>query len=191
MSIERKRFYTLDEYFKLERDSRERYEYWHGEVFNMSGASPEHDDIVMNVGRTLGNLLASRPCRVSSSDMKIKVPAAPPYRYADIVITCGNREFEEIGGMKMLINPTLIIEVLSPSTERYDRGAKFTNYQSISSFKEYLLIAQDKPCITQFVKQEDGNWKPDELTELSGKLYLPSIDCTLALNDVYQDINFE
>jgi Uma2 family endonuclease len=120
--------------------------------------------------------------------MAIKVPVVPPLRYADASVTCGERQLEKVNGIDVLTNPILIIEVLSDSTERYDRTGKFEFYKSIPSFKEYLLIAQDEPRITQFIKQDDGHWQPDEVIGRDEKLYLPSIDCTLALSDVYQDI---
>ena len=185
-----KRFYTLEEYFDLDRESDLKYEYWNGEVFCMTGSSPEHALITANVIRLLGNQLVDRNCRVLSGDIHIKVPAAQPYRYADASVYCGKMETEEIGKMKALVNPVLIVEVLSPSTERFDRTGKFTFYQSIPSFREYLLIAQDKPCITQHVKRSDGNWEHNETADIDSVLHLPSLDCSLALNEVYEGIDF-
>jgi len=156
----------------------------------MSGAGPRYVDIVENLSRHLGNKLAGRNCRVMGSDMKLKVPATAPYRYADLSVTCGERKFEQIGGMDVLVNPTLIIEVLSPPSERFDRTAKFALYQSIPRFKEYLLVAQDRPCITHYVKQPPNIWRPDEASNLAASLYLPSIDCTLALSEIYEGISF-
>jgi len=98
--------------------------------------------------------------------------------------------FEKIGGVDVLLNPTLIVEVLSESTEAYDRGDKFTYYKSIPSFSEYLLVAQHRPHITQYVKQDDGSWRYGEVNEMSARLYLPSVDCGLELHEVYQDITF-
>src|SRR5262249_18269538 len=143
-----------------------------------------------NVLATLKSQLQGRNCRPMSSDIRLKVPAAPPFRYADVTVACGKLEFEEISGLKVLTNPILLVEVLSNTTERFDRTSKFTLYQSILSFKEYLLIAQDKPCITQFVKQTDGSWKPNEVTGLDISLNLPTIDSKLTLSDVYQGIEF-
>src|SRR5438045_2514315 len=137
MTAKHKRFYTLEEYFALVKESEERYEYWNGEIFLMGGASPEHVFITDNVMRSLGNQLAGRNCRAMGSDMRIKVPAAPPFRYADVTVACEPFKFEEIGGLKVLVNPILLIEVLSHSSERSDRSKKFTLYQSIPSFREY------------------------------------------------------
>ncbi len=190
-SLPNKRFYTLDEYFALVRQSDERYEYWDGEIFCMSGNKKEHVFIEEDVFITLSQLLKGRNCQAFSSAIAIKVPAAPPFRYADGSVICGEVEFEEVGGVDTLVNPILLIEILSPSTERYDRTGKFSIYKSIPSFQEYLLIAVSKPCITQFVKQKDGAWQPNEVIGLESNLYLPSIDRTLSLNDVYQRVKFK
>src|SRR3989440_7485426 len=155
MSAQTKPRYTLEEYFELERKSEERYEYWDGEVFCMSGVSPEHDQIESNLNFHLRAKLTGRNCRVFLANMRIKVPSAPPYRYADLSALCGEAQFEEIGGVRAVTNPTLMIEVLSSSTEAYDRGDKFTHYKSISSFNEYLLVAQHRPHVTQFFRQSD------------------------------------
>lgn len=188
MTANRKRFYTLAEYIELEKSSDERYEYWNGEIFLMSGASPEHAQIESNVIRSLGNQLEDRDCSVLASSIRIKVPATSPYRYADITVVCGKAEYEKIEGLKVLVNPIVLIEVLSDSTEKFDRTKKFSFYQSIPSFKEYLLIDQNEPCITQWVKQEDGDWQPHEVTDLKESLYLPSINCTLELSTVYRRV---
>ena len=136
-----KRRYTLEEYFELERKSEERFEFWDGEVFCMSGVSREHDQIESNLNFYLRAKLRGRKCRAFLANMRLKVPSAPPYRYADLSALCGEAKFEEIGGVDALTNPALIVEVLSPSTEAYDRGDKFTRYKSIPSFGEYLLVA--------------------------------------------------
>ncbi|SRR5712692_3276072 len=190
MAAHPKRKYTLDEYFDLERSTNERFEYWNGEVFSMSGVSEEHDQIEGNIYLALRLALRGRECRVFLANMRIKVPSLPPYRYADVSALCGQASFEKIGGVDVLTNPTLIIEVLSESTEAYDRGDKFTHYKSIPSLKEYLLIAQHRPHITQYVKQDDGSWSYREVNDLSTRLHLPSVDCVLELGEVYRDVSF-
>jgi hypothetical protein len=125
MAANPERRYTLEEYLELDRTSEERFEFWDGEVFCMSGASQAHDHILVNCIVALSAKLDAAKCRVFSSNMRIKVPSAPPYRYADLSVLCGKAEFEEIGGVDASVNPQLIIEVLSPSTEAYDRGDKF------------------------------------------------------------------
>ncbi len=185
-SLGQKRFYTLEEYFSLAKNSEERYEYWHGEIFCMSGGSKEHAFIATNVARRLGNQLEGRNCRVINSDMAIKVPTAPPLRYADLSVACGGLEFETVNGIDLLINPILLVEVLSGTTQRFDRHQKFEFYKSIPAFREYLLITQYQPSITQYLKQGDGTWQGSEVIGLDSQIYLPSIDCTLQLSEVYQ-----
>ncbi|MEW6733626.1 MAG: Uma2 family endonuclease [Acidobacteriota bacterium] len=191
MTAKHKRFYTLEEYFALVKESEERYEYWNGEIFLMGGASPEHVFIADNLLTILNPQLAGRNCRAMSSDIRIKVPTAPPFRYADVTVACVPFEFEEIGGLKVLVNPILIVEVLSHSSERSDHTKKFSFYQSISSFREYLLISQKEACITQYVKQADNTWEPEEITGLDATLFLPSINCTLVLSEVYRGVDLK
>lgn len=188
MAAHPKRKYTLEEYFDLERSTNERFEYWNGEVFSMSGGSDEHDQIESNTHLSLRLALRERECRVFTGNMRIKVPSLPPYRYGDVSALCGQPIFEKIGGVDTLTNPALIIEVLSDSTEAYDRGDKFTHYKSIPSLREYLLIAQHRPHITQYVKQEDGSWSYREVNDLSASVHVPSVDCVLELSDVYRDV---
>jgi Uma2 family endonuclease len=134
----------LEEYLALERESEVRYEYWNGEVFAMSGGTLHHDRIMGNIFELLRTQLRRTGCDVFTNNMQIKVPAAPPYRYADGSVVCGPVEVERFNSNDLLLNPRLIWEVLSPSTEAYDRGDKFSYYKSIPSFREYLLIAQPR-----------------------------------------------
>lgn len=191
MSSLPKHRYSLEEYFELERVSEAKYEYFDGEVFAMSGASPEHEAVFGNVFTALRNQLRGRSCYVFSSNLRVKVPTAPPYRYPDLTALCGQPEYETIGGIRALTNPTLIVEVLSSSTEGYDRGDKFAHYKSIESFSEYLLIAQHRPHVTHYVKQTDGSWSYEDANAISNTLNLPTIDCILSLSEVYQDVSFE
>jgi len=190
MSVQIKPRYTLEEYFELEKKSEERYEFYNGEVFCMSGVSPNHAQIETNLITSLNSKLRDRGCRVFPANMRIKVPAAPPYRYPDIVVVCDKPIYEKIGGIDTLTNPMLIIEVLSASTEAYDRGDKFTYYKSIASFREYLLVAQHRPHVAQFVKQTGASWAQTEVNDLAGSLHLPSVECTLSLSEVYRDVEF-
>ena len=191
MAATPERRYTLEEYFELERKSEERFEFWAGEIFCMSGVSPEHDQIESNLNYHLRAKLAGRGCRVLLANMRIKVPAAPPYRYADLSALCGEPKFEEIGGVGALTNPALVVEILSPSTEAYDRGDKFTHYKSIPSFAEYLLVAQHRPHVTQLVRQDDGSWVYKEFNDLGESLKLSSLDCELSLGEIYQNVSFD
>ncbi len=190
MSTQPAHRYTLEEYLALERDSEVRYEYWDGEIFAMSGGTLAHDLIMGNASNSLGVQLTGKDCRVFTNNMQIKVPAAPPYRYADGSVVCGKVEVERFNGADLLINQVLIIEVLSPSTEAYDRGDKFTFYKSIPTFREYLLIAQHRPHVTHYVKAESGKWDYEEANGLDSSIYLPSIDCTISLSDLYSGVEF-
>lgn len=190
MFLQHKHRYTLEEYLVLERESEVRYEYWNGEVFVMSGGTLHHDRIMGNAFDLLRTQLRRTGCEVFTNNMQIKVPAAPPYRYADGSVVCSQVEVERFNSNDLLLNPVLIWEVLSPSTEAYDRGDKFTYYKSISSFREYLLIAQHRPHITHYFKQQDDTWAYQEVNDLTDNLSLPSIGCTLALSDVYRDVEF-
>jgi Uma2 family endonuclease len=191
MSAETKRRYTLEEYLALERQSDERLEFWDGEIFAMSGGTLGHECVMGNAFALFRVHLRGSECTVFGSNMQIKVPSAPPYRYADGSVVCGKVEVERFNGVDLLLNPVLIYEVLSPSTEAYDRGDKFTHYKSIQSLREYLLIAQHRPHITHYVRQDDGSWSYSEINGLDGTVYLPSLDVTLKLGDIYQNVEFE
>nr|MDQ3012659.1 Uma2 family endonuclease [Acidobacteriota bacterium] len=150
--------FTIEEYIEFDKNNEGRWEYFGGEVFDMAGGSLEHNQISSNLARSLGNKLEDRGCRTLPADMRIKVPKALPYRYPDVVVVCGDPIIEKLQGQAMLVNPLLIVEVLSPTSEGYDYGAKFTYYQSVESFREYLLVAQDRPHITHYVRQADDQW---------------------------------
>ncbi len=182
--------YTLEEYFDLERSSEEKYEFFDGRVFAMGGVSPEHSQIESNLNVILRLGLRDRGCRVFTSNLRIKVPALPPYRYPDLSVVCDRPEYEEVGGLMMLVNPVVLIEVLSPTTEAFDRGDKFTYYKSIPSFREYLLVAQHRPHVTHFSKSVDGTWTYEEFNDLADAFTLESVGCDIPLVEVYRDIGF-
>jgi Uma2 family endonuclease len=191
MAANPERRYTLEEYLELDRTSEERLEFWDGEVFCMSGVSDEHDAIEGNIYAFLRSQLSERGCRVFLANMRIKVPSAPPYRYADLSVVCGKFEIEKIGGVDALINPQLIVEVLSPSTEAYDRGEKFSHYKSIPTLREYLLVAQQHPHVTHLFKDEDGKWIHTEANDLGASLHLHSLDCELPMSEIYSGVTFD
>lgn len=172
------------------KNSDERFEYFDGEVVSMAGGKIAHGDIVSNIVRHLGNRLADRPCRVSGGDTAIKVPLAWPFRFPDASVTCGERVVEEFRGIDLVVNPLLIVEVLSPSTEIYDREGKFLAYQSIESFQEYLLVAQDRPHVTQYVRQPGGKWLRADIIGLESEVSLESLGVTLPLTEIYWQIAF-
>lgn len=181
---------TLEEYFALELTSEEKYEFWNGEVYGMSGASLAHNQIVRNLGTALDTQLRERGCQTFPSDLRVKVPDYPPYRYPDLTALCGNPVIEQMGGLDVLTNPGLIVEVLSPSTEAFDRGDKFTRYKSIPSFSEYLLIAQHRPHLTQLVRGENGLWMHAEYNALTDVARCASVPCHLDVQEIYRDVEF-
>ncbi|MDQ3088568.1 MAG: Uma2 family endonuclease [Acidobacteriota bacterium] len=185
-----KQNYTLEEYAELEMASEERLEYFEGNVWSMAGASDTHEDIVSNIITELKTRLRGRGCKVYSSNLRVKVPIYPPYRYPDVTAVCGERIFENFLGLRVLINPALIVEVLSPSTATFDVGDKFTYYKSIESFTEYLLIDQDKPHVVLYTKQTADAWLQREFNDLNDKLYLSSLDCEISVAEIYLDVEF-
>lgn len=190
MSTQPHRRYTLEEYFDLEMRSEERFEYFNGEVFCMSGGTPAHDRINMNMIVDLSNKSRAGSCLLFSSNVRVKVPAAPPYRYPDLTGTCAAPTYERISGIDAITNPELIVGVLSMSTEAYDRGDKFTEYKSVESFREYLLVAQHRPHITHYVKDADGHWSYEEINGMEASLRVATLDCELRLRNVYENVEF-
>ena len=181
--------YTLEEYFELEGNSEEKWEFWDGNVWCMSGASPVHERIVVNTAGHLRELLRGRGCAVFGSNLKVKVPDYEPYRYPDLTVRCGAGEYVTIGGLEVLTNPQMIIEILSPSTEAFDRRKKFTYYKSIPSFTEYLLIATDQASITHYSKQ-GNDWILAEVEGLDAKLPIPTFNVSMLLSEIYLDVEF-
>ena len=178
---------TLEEYLEFDYNAEGRYEYFDGEVIEMSGGSPEHSLLGNQVGRLLGNKLVLKGCSVYNSEVQIKVPAKLPYCYGDVSSLCGKPIYEDVGNQKLLVNPTLIVEVLSPSTEKYDRDLKFKAYKSIESLREYLLISQEKKFVTLFTKYNEKFWFQSEY-EAGETLKLESLECDLSVNEIYQGI---
>jgi Uma2 family endonuclease len=191
MSALPKHRYTLAGYLELDQNSDERYEFFDGEVVARNGGKIVHGLIAGNIIGSLQNRLAGKPCRVLTSDVRVRVPKALPYRYADVSIVCGEIKSEELGEVELLLNPVLIVEVLSKTTEAYDRGEKFLAYQSIESFREYLLVAQDRPHVTHYVRQASGQWLRTDVAGPEAALTLPSLDCTLTLGEIYCQITFQ
>ncbi|HEX8399238.1 MAG TPA: Uma2 family endonuclease [Pyrinomonadaceae bacterium] len=186
----KKTHYTLEEYLELDYLSEEKIEYWDGNVFTLAGASVNHNRVLRNTLSALTVKLRGKPCEVFPSDMRVKVPAYPPYRYPDLSALCGEARFENLGRQELLVNPSLIIEILSDSTAGFDRSYKFTYYKSIESFTEYVLIAQDRPHVAQFIKQNETDWLMREFNDLEMKFYLSSLDCELELTEVYEGVTF-
>ena len=167
-----------------------RFEYFHGEVFEMNGGSPEHALLSNRIGRLLGNQLDHRGGLVFSSEVKIKVPRMPPYRYGDVTALYGAPIYEKLGNQRLLVNPVLIVEILHRSTEIYDKGEKFRAYKSIENLREYLLVSQSKKFVTLYTKYNEKFWFQSEYVS-SETLKLESLNCDLSVDEIYQGIRFE
>jgi len=187
MSSQPTSYLTPEEYLALERQAEYKNEYVDGEVVAMTGASRKHNLIVFNIAREISQQLKGRPCEGYSGDMRVRIPSTRLYTYPDVVIVCGEPQFED-DYVDTLLNPTVIIEVLSESTELYDRGKKFGFYRTIPSLAEYLLIAQDEQRIEQYTKQQDGRWLLSEYRSTDDVAEMASIQCELALKEVYDKV---
>jgi Uma2 family endonuclease len=187
MSAQLKPRLTPEEYLAIERQAEYKSEYYRGEMFAMSGASKEHNLIAGNVFAALHAQLRKRPCQAYTSDMRVKVSPTGLYTYPDVIVVCGEAQFED-KQVDTLLNPTVIVEVLSPSTEAHDRGWKFEQYRKLASLQEYILIAQDKYHVEHYVRQADDQWVFSETERLSDTIHLPAINCDLAVADVYEKV---
>ena len=187
MSLQPKPRLTPEDYLALERSADFKSEYFNGEIFAMTGASESHNTITVNVSSEIRQQLKKRPCKVYANDMRVKVDPTGLYTYPDVVVTCGKAQFDDTH-LDTLLNPILIVEVLSDSTEAYDRGRKFEHYRKLDSLVEYVLIAQNRPHIESYRRQADQQWLLRECSELDGTLRLLSIDCDLALAEVYEKV---
>lgn len=178
--------YAAEEYLALERASPYKSEFVDGEIYAMTGASRAHNLIGVNIARDLSAQLKGRPCETYVNDMRVKAAKARSYHYPDVVVVCGQPELED-GESDTLLNPTVLIEVLSPSTEAYDRGKKFANYRKISSLREYLLVSQDIARIELFRRQGEL-WILTETEGLDSSIALEAVGCTLSLREVYERV---
>ena len=180
---------SVAEYLRLERQAETKNEYLDGEMVAMTGATLRHNGIVINLARELSEKLRDRPCQAFANDLRVRIPSANVYVYPDASVVCGEPRLED-SFFDTLLNPSLIVEVLSPSTVSYDRGKKLRWYQSrLDSLSEILLISQDVPVIEQFVRQ-GGDWIFRTAEGLEAVLPLPSIQVESALAEVYHKISF-
>jgi len=185
-----KRKYTIEEYIEVLLNSDERFEYFDGEVVSMAGGKFSHGSIGANLVRAIGNLLAERPCRVLNGDVAIKTILAPPFRYPDVSVVCGDPLIETLQGIEVLVNPMFICAVLSATTAHYDREEKFLAYQAIESFQEYLLVEQHRPHVTRYVRQPDNQWLRADIIGLDSAVKLESLGVTLPLGEIYRLVKF-
>lgn len=190
--------YSVEEYLALERDSKERHEYLDGQIYPMAGESPEHGAICTNINGQLYNQLRGKPCQTFSKDMKVPSGPIPKpghtskglFSYPDLLVVCGELRFHD-EYRDVLLNPAVIVEVLAPATEAFDRGEKWARYQTwLPELSDYLLISQAKPQIEHFHRQASGEWLYSLVNNLEESLHLASIDCALQLVEVYDRIVF-
>ncbi|HMA33600.1 MAG TPA: Uma2 family endonuclease [Chloroflexia bacterium] len=181
-------FYTPEEYLALERQAAAKSEYLAGQIVAMSGASRVHNRISVNLVRVLSAQTLDGPCETYSSDLRVKVSGQGLYTYPDLTVVCGPQQFED-DQVDTLLNPTLIVEVLSPSTEAYDRGAKFGYYRALPSLQEYLLVAQDQALLEHYLRADDS-WVFTATRDPGAVVRLPTIACDLPLAEVYRNVIF-
>lgn len=177
------------DYLAFDRESEVKHEFIDGRVYAMSGASEAHNLIAGSIYVSLYTQLRARPCKVYPSDMKVRTPSTRSYIYPDISVVCGDAEFDG-DSRDILLNPTVVIEVLSPNTERFDRGRKFQRYRELESLQEYVLVAQDSPHVERFARQDNGLWQLSEVHGQPASLPLTSIACALRLAEIYEQIDF-
>ena len=192
------RLFTIEEYLALERTEEERHEYLDGCVYAMSGESPDHGRICVNLTRRLAAQLDGSGCEVFSKDLKVRCGPMPRpggsreglFAYPDLVVICGALQFHD-QAREVLLNPRVILEVLSPSTEAFDRGDKFRRYRAwLPTLTDYVLVEQDRPLIDHYHRQDDGTWALRTREGLEDSLHLATIGCTVPLSEVYERLVF-
>lgn len=187
MSSLPKTFLTEAEYLEQERRAEFKSEYYKGEVFAMAGVSRRHALIVLSIGAELRARLKGRPCEVYMSDLRLRVSPTGLYTYPDVMVVCGSPQFAEAD---TLLNPSIIIEVLSDSTTDYDHGRKFLHYRNLPSLTDYLMVAQHTPHVEHYIRQPDNRWTLGEFRDLAQCVPLVSLDCVLPLSEIYYQIDF-
>ena len=181
-------YVSPEEYLALERKAEFKSEYVDGVVYAFAGGSKRHNLIVANIIITLGGQLKGRPCRVYPSDLKVRIPNSKRFFYPDVSVVCGDDEFAD-EEQDVILNPTTIVEVSSESTAAFDRGKKFLSYQQIPSLQEFLLVSQDEILVEGYARHANDTWLYTKVAGPEGVLTLPSIECDLALRDVYDKVS--
>ena len=186
-----KHAYSIAEYLEFERDADVRHEFHDGEILAMSGGSLEQSLITINVGAELHNALKGKPCRVADSNLRVRIPRQARYMYPDALVFCGSPEFDPQDDKRhTIVNPRVIIEVLSPSTEAYDRGDKFSHYREIDSFEEYILISQHKPNVESWLRQSDGAWSIVNYIGLDTVATVRSLGIEIPMAEIYAGVEW-
>jgi Uma2 family endonuclease len=181
-------FITEEEYIRREREAETKSEYWNGRIYAMSGAAPAHNEISGNTICELGNQLRGRKCTVYTSDQRIRVEETGLNTYPDVSVVCGEKMFAAIDS-NALINPILLVEVLSPSTADYDRTTKFDHYKRIPSFTDYLLVHASQVRVEHYSRQGDNAWVQTVATRLDAVLYVPTLDIALSVAEIYRNLD--
>lgn len=190
MSAQPYEYLSLPEYFDLEATSDLKHEYYRGAIYAMTGASARHNLIVANIIGLLHSQLRRSACRVFPSNLRLKIEQTGLYTYLDVSIICGTLQFDA-GRQDTVTNPIVLVEVLSPRTENYDRGKKFEHYRTIETLQEYIVVAQDRTHIEQYIRQADHRWLLVDFFTVDQIVRIEAIECDLPLADVYEYISFE
>ncbi len=190
MSALPKRYFTPEEYITLEVKADYKSQYVAGEIYAMSGAQPWHVRVMNNLGGMLYNRLRGRPCEYYMADMRVRVKAGELWTYPDLAALCGEPKFDKSHRPYSLLNPQVIFEVLSPSTEEFDRGDKFLRYQKLDSLTDYILVSAARMRVEHYVRQEGGSWIFHHHEQPGDVLYLASIGTELPLAEIYERVQF-
>ena len=190
MSALPKRYFTPEEYLELELKADYKSQYVAGEIYAMAGAQPEHVEITDNLTGAFRTRFKNRACRSYSADLRVRVAPGDLWTYPDLSVLCGEPRFDTSSGPRSLLNPQVIFEVLSPSTEAFDRGEKFARYRSLESLTDYVLVSSEQMRVEHFVRQADGSWKFNEYHQPDHHLPLASVDCELPLAEIYDRVTF-
>jgi Uma2 family endonuclease len=196
VAIERERRYSIEEYFRLDEASEEKLEYRDGyivplgEIIAMAGGSESHALISANFAGELRNALKGKPCRVYSSDLRVRIKGTPLYVYPDVSVICGPTQFDTETPPKSVLNPKVIVEVTSPGTEAYDRTEKFKKYLRLDSVDEYVMVSQNAAWVDVYTRQADGNWLFQPVHGPGAVVRLSSLDVALPLSEIYAGVDF-
>jgi Uma2 family endonuclease len=188
--VTQKTYYTREEYLALEDQAEYKSEYYNGEIFAMSGGSRNHSVICFNLIRRIGEVIDNKDCVGFDSNMKLNIPRARLFVYPDVMVVCGEIEFFE-NRTDIIRNPILVVEVLSPTTESFDRGKKFAYYQTVPSVQEYALITQEEPVVEVYYKQNEKTWQYTVSKGLNATVVFQTLQSELALKDIYQKVKWE
>ncbi len=189
LALKKEKKYTPEEYLALEEKAEYRSEYFDGYIFKMAGGTEAHITISFNVTKLFADKLRGK-CRAYQSEMKVWIDEIGTFFYPDVTVVCGERKFHK-GKRDIVENPILLVEVLSRSTEEYDKNDKFLTYRNIPSFQEYVLVSQNRPAVQQFNRQADGKWLHNATIGLSSKVYFESVDTEMSLEEIYDLVELE